>query len=179
VVDENRQQKGRFILTLSSSFELMKNISETLAGRIVSVELAPFKSTLKLPKGHFRDSGLNLFLQNVANADKLSDYHRLGNIFECFVVEEIIRGISATDARNLQYSHFRTKAGGKIDLIVEGSFGTIPIEIKYQSHTTKKSLTAMMHFIDTLDLPLGIVVNHCPAPAIITEKIIQIPVSCI
>ena len=34
VVDEQREKNGRFILTGSASFELMKNVSESLAGRV-------------------------------------------------------------------------------------------------------------------------------------------------
>ena len=43
VVDEDRNNAGRFILTGSASFELMRNVSETLAGRVAIVELEPFK----------------------------------------------------------------------------------------------------------------------------------------
>ena len=43
VVDEDRNQNGRFILTGSASFELLKNISESLAGRVAIVELSPLK----------------------------------------------------------------------------------------------------------------------------------------
>lgn len=44
VVDAHRQQKGRFILTGSSSPELLKHISETLAGRIAIVEVSTLKT---------------------------------------------------------------------------------------------------------------------------------------
>ena len=43
VVDLNRDKKGRFILTGSSSPELLKNISESLAGRIAIIELGTLK----------------------------------------------------------------------------------------------------------------------------------------
>ena len=43
VIDSDRSKKGRFLLTGSSSFELMTQISESLAGRIALVELSPFK----------------------------------------------------------------------------------------------------------------------------------------
>ena|GEM_PF-5337420 len=61
------------------------------------------KTTLKLPKGHFRDSGLNLFLQNVHSIRELDVYPRLGNVFESFIVEELIRGIEFTTARNMAH----------------------------------------------------------------------------
>lgn len=41
-IDENPQQKGRFLLLGSVSPALTKNISESLAGRLALVELAPF-----------------------------------------------------------------------------------------------------------------------------------------
>lgn len=43
VIDAKRKQKGRFILTGSSSLDLIKGISESLAGRIAIVELDTFK----------------------------------------------------------------------------------------------------------------------------------------
>ena len=43
VVDEQRENNGRFILTGSASFELMKNVSESLAGRVAIIELEPMK----------------------------------------------------------------------------------------------------------------------------------------
>jgi hypothetical protein len=44
VIDSKRQEVGRFILTGSSSPHLLKHISETLAGRIATVELGTFKA---------------------------------------------------------------------------------------------------------------------------------------
>jgi hypothetical protein len=43
VIDQNRKATGRFLLTGSSSPDIIKNISESLAGRIATVELWPFK----------------------------------------------------------------------------------------------------------------------------------------
>ena len=43
VIDRDRSAKGRFLLTGSSSPEIVKGMSESLAGRISTVELWPFK----------------------------------------------------------------------------------------------------------------------------------------
>jgi len=43
VIDRDRKQKNRFILTVSSSPNLLKNVSESLAGRVGLVELGTFK----------------------------------------------------------------------------------------------------------------------------------------
>jgi predicted AAA+ superfamily ATPase len=79
----------------------------------------------------------------------------------------------------VQPYHLRTKAGGEIDLIIEGSFGVLPIEIKYSSSTTKSEVKFLQTFIDLHDLPFAIVVNNSDRIEMITEKIIQIPVGAI
>ena len=43
VVDRDRKNKNRFLLTGSSSLDLIKNVSESLAGRVGLVELGTFK----------------------------------------------------------------------------------------------------------------------------------------
>lgn len=52
VIDSNRELKGRFILTGSSSPEIVKGLTESLAGRIATVEMGPFK------QGEFYDQPL-------------------------------------------------------------------------------------------------------------------------
>ncbi|OGS22311.1 MAG: hypothetical protein A2252_05700 [Elusimicrobia bacterium RIFOXYA2_FULL_39_19] len=41
-VDENRKLKGRYILTGSQQFQLIKNLGDSLAGRVAVFELLPF-----------------------------------------------------------------------------------------------------------------------------------------
>ncbi len=45
VIDNHRHLKGRFLLTGSSSPDIIKGITESLAGRIATVEMWPFKQT--------------------------------------------------------------------------------------------------------------------------------------
>jgi len=160
--------------------DYLQIISGTFFWReLPSYKTSKIKTTTSSPKGHYRDSGLLFFLQNIFTIEEMEIYPKLGNVFESFIVEEIIRGVNTTKARNLSASHFRTKAGGEIDLILEGSFGLLPIEIKYQSNTTKKQLTAMINFIDKHSIPYGIIINNCLTPSLVTENIIQIPAGCI
>jgi len=44
VIDQDRKAPGRFLLTGSSSPEIIKGLSESLAGRIATIELWPFKA---------------------------------------------------------------------------------------------------------------------------------------
>jgi len=52
VIDSDRSTKGRFLLTGSSSPDIEKGITESLAGRIATTEMAPFK------QGEFYDKPL-------------------------------------------------------------------------------------------------------------------------
>lgn len=44
VIDQDRKAAGRFLLTGSSSPEIVKGLSESLAGRLATIELWPFKA---------------------------------------------------------------------------------------------------------------------------------------
>lgn len=48
-IDEDRQRKGKFILTGSSQFAFMRNVTESLAGRIGLLTLLPFEY-LEMPE---------------------------------------------------------------------------------------------------------------------------------
>lgn len=176
--------KAEVARSVESSEKAIRDYMQIISGTFFWRELPAFKTskiktTISSPKGHYRDSGLLFYLQNIFTSSDLDVYPKLGNAFESFVVEEVIRGVECTKARNLKSYHFRTKAGGEIDLILEGSFGLLPIEIKYNSNTTKNQLTSMIQFIEKHDLPFGIVLNNCEKPSLITERIIQIPVGCL
>ncbi len=160
--------------------DYMDIISGTFFWRSLEAFRTPkIKTTQKLPKGHFSDSGLELFLQNIQSKEELERCPYLGRYFESFVAEEIIRGIRATKAVNIQIYHLRTKAGGEIDLVVQGSFGLLPIEIKYGSSTTSRQLTFLKSFIELHNLPYGVVINNSDRVEMITDKIIQIPAGAI
>ncbi len=176
--------KAEIARSAEISEKSIRDYLQIVSGTFVWRELPAYKTskiktTLSSPKGHYRDSGLLFFLQNIFSPQDLETYPRLGNAFESFVVEELIRGIQATKARNVVPYHFRTKAGAEIDLILEGAFGLLPVEIKYRSHTTAKQLVAMGHFLERHQLPYGLVVNNCEAPSLVTENIVQIPAACL
>ncbi|HAA04982.1 MAG TPA: hypothetical protein DCZ69_13160 [Syntrophobacteraceae bacterium] len=42
IVDQHREQRGRFVFTGSQQFAMIRNLGDTLAGRIVLLELLPF-----------------------------------------------------------------------------------------------------------------------------------------
>ena len=69
VIDSNRKLKGRFLLTGSSSPEIIKGITESLAGRIATVEMSPFKQT------EFYQQALSPFYEKIiGGVDNISDF---------------------------------------------------------------------------------------------------------
>jgi len=176
--------KSDIARSIETSEKTVRDYLDIISGTYFWRQLGAFttpkiKTTLKLPKGYFRDSGLTLFLQNIHSLDELDNYPLLGRTFENFIVEEIIKGINVTQAKNVRYCHFRTKAGAEIDFIAEGSFGLLPIEVKYQSNTPKRQLASLQHFIELHHLQLGILINNSTEACMLTDKIIQIPAGCV
>ncbi len=77
---------------------------------------------------------------------------------------------------NWQAYYYRTRNGAEVDLILEGFFGTLPIEIKYGSTVEIKKLTALRTFVKEHNLPLGIVINQSDRIKWLCEEIVQIPI---
>ena len=173
----NRSQVGR---SLDVSEKSIRDYLEIAEGSYIwrntpSYETSLSKSIVKMPKGNFRDNGLANFIQGIKNRNHLLNHPNAGALFEAFITEEIIKGIQATDVTNWAYYYFRTRNGAEIDLILEGPFGVLPIEIKSGSIINKRQLQTLKSFVLLHKLPLGIVVNNSDNIEMIADKIIQLP----
>jgi uncharacterized protein len=174
----NRSDLAR---TLEINESTVRDYLKIADGTFLWRELASYdkqiaKVVIKMPRGHVRDSGL---LHHLLHINSLESLHRdpiLGHSFESFVIEEILKGLEASFVTNWNAYYYRTRAGAEIDLILEGTFGLLPIEIKYSTHVKLRQLHALGDFIKEKNLPFGIVVNPCDAPYWLTNNIIQIPV---
>ncbi len=72
VIDSDRSAKGRFLLTGSSSPDIVKGITESLAGRIATIEMAPFK------QGEYHDEPLSAMYEMLLDAStKPNDFLQL------------------------------------------------------------------------------------------------------
>ena len=177
----NRSQVGR---SLDISEKAVRDYLEIAEGGYIwrntpSYEKSISKSVVKMPKGNFRDSGLAHFIQGITKRDQLINYPNVGAAFEAFISEEIIKGTQAANIVNLSYYYFRTKNGAEIDLVLEGPFGTLPIEIKFGSVIKQRQLQTLKNFVHNNDLPLGIVINNSDNVELIADRIIQLPATCI
>lgn len=137
------------------------------------------KSVIKMPKGYIRDSGILHYLLKIHSIEDLYNHPAIGQSFESFVIEEIIKGLSATLVTNWQAYYYRTRGGAEIDLILDGPFGVLPIEIKYGSKVTGKQLKTLTDFVKEHHLPYGLLINQADQPEWLNDFVFQLPVNYI
>ena len=82
VIDKNRDEKGRFIITGSSSPEIVKGLAESLAGRVATIELWPFKSNEFYEKD--LSSFYQIFLEGSAGPEKLLELEQIISLKELY-----------------------------------------------------------------------------------------------
>lgn len=136
------------------------------------------KRVLKMPKGHLRDSGLLCHMLRIHQIEDLKNNMHFGLIWEGFVIEQILKEFS-NQLIKVVPSYYRTQDQAEVDLILEGPFGLLPIEIKVGFRTETKQLNSLKNFIKEHNCPYGIVINNSPAPAQLAENIYQIPAGCL
>jgi len=138
----------------------------------------PVKRIVKHPKGYLRDSGLLHYLLRIPDIDGLIAHPVMGRSWEGMVIEEIIRGLNSSGT-GFDYYYYRTGGGAEVDLILDGDFGLIPIEIKYSQAVTIKQLRGLKDFIKEQNCRLGIVINNNDVPRLYNDNIVGIPFACL
>lgn len=134
------------------------------------------KTIVKMPKGFIRDSGLLHYFLKINSLEDLYSDPTVGNSFESFVIETIIKRLQATTATNWQAYYYRTRNGAEIDLILDGPFGILPIEIKYGKTINFNQLKTLTDFVKTHKLSFGLLINQSEKPEWISHEIFQLPV---
>lgn len=99
-------------------------------------QASALKRAVKTPKLYFRDTGLACYLTRWLTADSLKVSAVAGNMFETFVVSEILKSYS-NEGQDYRFSVFyyrgRDKMANKdneIDLVIEENGVLYPVEIK-------------------------------------------------
>ena len=100
-----------------------------------------------MPKGFFRDQGILHHLLKLDDIDRLMVHPEAGTSFESFIIEEIIRGFQCTLQAGIDFNFYRTRDKSEIDLIIDGSFGIIPVEIQLGTQVKPKHLAPMKSFL--------------------------------
>lgn len=159
-----------------TSKEYLEILHNTFIWRnLRSYESNTLKKVQKMPKGYFRDQGILHHLLKIGDIDKLLIHPTAGSSFESFVIDEIIRGFQCTLIPGIDFHFYRTKDKSEIDLIIDGPFGVIPVEIKLGHTIKQRALTSLKIFIEDTKAKFGILVNNSDKIELLTDAIIQLP----
>lgn len=132
------------------------------------------KRVVKHPRGYVRDSGLLHALLRIPDTDALLSHPQMGASWEGMVAEEVLRQLNALGVAH-EYSYYRTGAGAEVDLVVEGNFGRVAVEIKHTSAVGGRDLRGLRDFVTEHKARLGVVVNNDVAPRRYEEDLIGLP----
>jgi predicted AAA+ superfamily ATPase len=163
---------------LSVSQPTARDYFEIAHGTFVWRRLPPFvrnpvKRLVKHAKGYLRDSGLAHHLLRVADRDALLAHPQAGATWEGMVIEEIIRQFRARGAPCEAY-YYRTAAGAEVDLVLEGDFGLVPVEIK-RATTWPGRRRALRDFIADYRCRQGFMIHAGERPERVEEQITAVP----
>jgi predicted AAA+ superfamily ATPase len=136
------------------------------------------KRVVKHPKGYLRDSGLLHALLRIPDGDALLSHPQMGASWEGMVVEEVLRQLGALGVAH-DYSYYRTGAGAEVDLVLDGAFGRVAIEIKHTSAVGGRDLRGLRDFVTEHKARVGVVINNDVVARQYDEKLIGLPFTCL
>lgn len=169
--------------TLSVSQPTVREYLDIAHGTFLWRKIPPFernsmKRLVKHPRGYLRDTGLLHHLLRIGSLDALLSHPQMGHSWESVVVEELLRQLNSRGV-GYDYFYYRTSAGVEVDLILEGDFGLLPVEIKYAQTVDSRSLRNLKTFVKDHSCRMGLVINNDTHPRLYEENILGIPFACL
>jgi len=132
------------------------------------------KRVAKHPRGYLRDTGLLHALLRIPDGDALLSHPQMGASWEGMVVEEALRQLNALGVAH-DYSFYRTGGGAEVDLVVEGNFGRVAVEIKHTSTVGGRDLRGLLDFVREQKARLGVVINNDVSARLYDDRLIGLP----
>lgn len=139
------------------------------------------KRVIKTPKIYFMDVGLLAYLTKWPTPETLANGAKAGNIFETFVVSEIIKSYLNAGIINPPIYFYRDKDKKEIDLIIEEAEKIYPIEIKMSASPDKemaKNFSVLKGKIDK-EIGTGIIICQYDNKVYLSEDILVLPIEYI
>ena len=143
--------------------------------------------SIKTPKIYFRDTGLACYLTRWISADALKNSAVAGNMFETFIVSEILKSYS-NEGKDYRFHIFyyrgkdrRHTGENEIDLIIEENGILYPIEIK-MSGNPKANMANTNQVLDKIPdkkRGMGIILCLIDKKTYLRENLIALPIEYI
>ncbi len=142
------------------------------------------KRAVKTPKIYFRDTGLACYLTRWLTADTLKCSAVAGNMFETFVVSEILKSYS-NEGKDYKFSIFyyrgkdkNSSSENEIDLVIEEDGILYPVEIK-MSGNPKANMGATNQVLDKIENKkrgMGAIVCLIDKKTYLRENLVALPI---
>ena len=161
----------------------VRDYFEIAQGTFLWRSLPPFvrnvtKRVVKHPKGYLRDCGLAHHALRIPDTTALLAHPQAGSSWEGMVVEEICRQMEQQGI-GFDAFHYRVSGGAEVDLVLEGAFGLIAVEIKLGQRVRLQSLKGLQNFMKDHGCRFGLVISNEENARMITEEIVGIPARCL
>jgi len=139
------------------------------------------KRMIKTPKIYFYDSGLVCYLTRWTSSDALRNGAKAGNIFENFVISEIMKSHINQGKTLRSIYYYRDKDKKEIDLLIEENDILYPIEIKMTSNPTKTMAKNfdVLEKISNKTIGNKIILCQYDKKTYLTEDLIALPIEYI
>lgn len=141
----------------------------------------PTTRAIKTPKMYFTDTGLACYLAGYSDAKTLERSAINGNMFETYVIMEIVKSfINDNKDPRLYLNFYRDSNQVEIDLIITLNNTVYPIEIK-KSKNPDKSMIKSFRILNKGEKEIGEGGVICMVEKVVhlDEKNIAIPIQCI
>jgi len=139
------------------------------------------KRAIKTPKVYFMDTGLLAYLTKWPTHETLANGAKAGNVFETFIVSEIIKSYLNAGKVNVPIYFYRDQNGREIDLVIESADTLYPIEIKMSA---SPNVSMAKHFTALDDVAgmkrgIGVVLCQYERKLWLSDKVVSLPVEYI
>lgn len=110
----------------------------------------------------------------IPDAAALLSHPQMGASWEGMVIEELLRQLSALGVAH-DSAYYRTSAGAEVDLVLEGNFGRVAVEIKHASAVGGRELRSLRDFVTEQKARLGVVINNDVQARLYEEDLVGLP----
>lgn len=142
------------------------------------------KRAIKAPKLYFRDTGLACYLTRWLTPEALKVSAVAGNMFETFVVSEILKSFS-NEGMDYRFSVFyyrgkdkKSHGENEIDIIIEENGILYPVEIKMTGNpkASMSSANTVLDKIDNKKRGLGVILCLVDKKIYLRENLLALPI---
>lgn len=139
------------------------------------------KRAIKTPKIYFMDTGLLAYLTGWPNPETLMRGAQAGNIFETFLISEIVKSYLNAGIVRPPLFFYRDRDGKEIDLLIEQGEKIYPIKIKATARPNAK-MSANFSVLKALkdhELQQGTILCQYPRKLLLSENTLALPIDYI